>query len=68
VAHVEGQGLLRTPHAPPLLLSGRAVPLELPLEERITLTGRRGAREVFYRLRLEVERAEAVVLRFTPAR
>ena len=67
-AQVEGQGLLRVRSEAPRRLPGRTATLELPLHERIALTGRRGARETFYGLRLEVARADAVVLRFRPVR
>jgi hypothetical protein len=67
-AHVEGHGRLRVGKEAPLFLPGRPIALELPLEPRIALTGRRGARETLHELRLEVERAEAVALRFRPVR
>jgi hypothetical protein len=59
----EGHGVLRVPGRPPIVLPGRAVPFELPLETLRVLTGRRGARETLYRQRFELSRASEVVLR-----
>ena len=61
----EGEGVLRVRGRAPIVLPGRAVRLELPLETVRTLVGRRGAQETLYRQRLELERAGDVVLRLT---
>ena len=62
-AQVEGHGLLRGAGLPPTLLPGRVVTLTLPVEPRRALIGRRGAQETLYRLRVDLERADDVVLR-----
>jgi hypothetical protein len=59
----EGEGVLRVPGRPAMVLPGRAVVLELPLETLRTLTGRRGAHETLSRQWLELSRAGEVVLR-----
>ncbi|HEX6738458.1 MAG TPA: hypothetical protein VF310_09310, partial [Vicinamibacteria bacterium] len=59
----DGQGTLRLGHEPPVILRGRAVELQVPLEPVRTLTGRRGVGETLARATVQVETGSEVVLR-----
>jgi hypothetical protein len=59
----DGQGILRLGLEPPVILRGRAVELQVPLEPVRTLTGRRGVGETLARATVQVETGGEVVLR-----
>jgi hypothetical protein len=59
----EGHGLIQARGLPATLLPGRALTFELALDEVGAFTGRRGAREMLYAQRLEIDRAGTVALR-----
>ncbi|HET8646537.1 MAG TPA: hypothetical protein VFO85_13675, partial [Vicinamibacteria bacterium] len=59
----EGEGVLRVAGRPPLLLRGRAVEMDLPLQQLRRLTGRRGVEETLLRQTIAVESARPVLMR-----
>jgi hypothetical protein len=61
----EGEGVLRVPGQMPLTIPAGGLDMDLPFEPVIRLQGRRGATETLWRQRLEVEAADAVVLRLS---
>jgi len=62
----EGEGVLRVLGRPPLALAGRGIEVELPLEVRRRLSGRRGVEETLFVQEFAVQTRRGIWLRAAP--
>jgi hypothetical protein len=63
----EGEGRLRVSGRPPIGLSTRGIPVQLPLTPLVTLAGRRGVQESLYQQSVTMDSAGAVLRFAAPA-